>query len=387
MGDASGSSTVLVVNSGSSSLKLAVFSLETGAPRRLAVAAVEGIGSETGHARVNRGSGPVERSARCAHHPAALTLGLELLDSDVAHIDAVGHRIVHGGPSHVQPAILDPALRASLAKVVALAPLHLPACLAGVDASAARFPDAVQIACFDTAFHASLPELAARLPLPARFAEVRRYGFHGLSYEHVLATLGPAAPRRIVIAHLGGGSSLVAVKDGRSIDTTMSFTPAGGVLMGTRAGDLDPGALIYLARERGQDVAALERIVNQESGLLALGGHSDLKTLVELSPSDPQARLAVEMFGYAVRKQIGAYTAALGGLDLLVFTGGIGEHSARVRALACRELEVLGVTLDEARNARGDAVISAASSRCEVRLVTANEELVIARHVATLLGA
>ncbi len=245
----------------------------------------------------------------------------------------------------------------------------------------------MQIVCFDTAFHATLPEVAARLPVPGRFTEVRRYGFHGLSYEHVMATLGSAAPLRIVIAHLGGGSSLVAVKDGRSIDTTMSFTPASGILMGTRPGDLDPGVLIYLARERGLDIAALEHLVNHESGLLAVGGQSELKTLVELSLTDPKARLAVEMFGYAVRKQIGAYAAALGGLDLLVFTGGIGEHSDVVRALACRELAVLGISLDEVRNARGDTVISAASSRCEVRLVSANEELVIARHVAALRQA
>jgi acetate kinase len=230
-----------------------------------------------------------------------------------------------------------------------------------------------------------MPEVARRLPLPDRFKEIRRYGFHGLSYEYVMSALGPAAPSRIVIAHLGNGASLVAVKDGRSIDTTMGLTPAGGILMGTRPGDLDPGVLIYLAREKGLGPDALEQLVDRESGLVAIGGTSDMKTLLERSPSDPRAQLAVEMFGYSVRKAIGAFAAALGGLDLLVFTGGIGEHAAPVRAEACRGLEPFGIEVDAKRNAAHAAIISAASSRAVVRVVTTDEDAVIARHARRLV--
>jgi acetate kinase len=261
----------------------------------------------------------------------------------------------------------------------------MPACIAGIEAIAARHPGMPQVVCFDTAFHATLPEVARRLPLPDRFNAVRRYGFHGLSYEYVMSTLGVEPPPRIVIAHLGNGASLVAVKDGRAIDTTMGLTPTGGILMGTRSGDLDPGVLVYLARSNGLGPDALEHLVDRESGLLAVGGTSDMKTLLERSRSDPRARLAVQMFGYAVRKAIGAFAAALGGIDLLAFTGGIGERAAPIRAEACRGLEPFGIEVDAERNARDEEVISGASSRSVVRVVTANEDLVIARHARRLV--
>jgi acetate kinase len=294
----------------------------------------------------------------------------------------VGHRIVHGGPRHLAPSRIDAGLLADLKALIPLAPLHMVSAVEGIEAVTAIHPELPQVACFDTAFHATMPEIARRLPLSDALDRegVRRYGFHGLSYEHILSVLGPAPPPRLVIAHLGSGASLVAVKDGRSIDTTMGFTPAGGILMGTRSGDLDPGVIVYLLRNEQLSADALEAILERESGLRAVGGTSDMKALLGRATEDPRATLALAMFGYAVRKAIGGLTAALGGLDMLVFTGGIGEHAAAVRAEACEGLGYLGIRLDEERNARGDGHISAEGSRCPVRVIPANEELVIARH-------
>ncbi len=380
-------SIVLAVNSGSSSLKFALFEMDEGRERRLVDGAVERIGADEGRAWIRHGETRTERTANCQNHGAALALGLELLAmSNQRPLSVVGHRVVHGGCEHVQPAIVDEVLLASLHRLVPLAPLHMPACVAGIEAIVARDPGMTQVVCFDTAFHATLPEVARRLPLPDGQRDVRRYGFHGLSCEYTMSTLGPNPPSRIVIAHLGNGSSLTAVKDGRSIDTTMGFTPTGGILMGTRSGDLDPGVLIYLAREQGLGPDALEHLVDRESGLLAVGGTSDMKTLLERSLTDARARLAVEMFTYAVKKAIGAFVAALGGLDVLVFTGGIGERAGAIRAAACDGLQPLGIDIDSERNARHDAVISGESSRAVVRVVTADEDLVIARHALQLLG-
>jgi len=300
---------------------------------------------------------------------------------------AVVHRVVHGGPRYTRATRVDAEVSAELRRLVPLAPLHLPAALAGMEAAARRWPDCPQVACFDTAFHASLPEVARRLPLPAAVLgdEVHRYGFHGLSYAHVMWTLGESAPPRIVIAHLGSGASLVAVADGRSVDTTMGFTPAGGVPMGTRTGDLDPGVLFYLARARGLTVDELERLCEHESGLRGVGGSADVRELAARAPHDPAAALALQLFAYQIRKSIGAFAAVLGGVDLLVFTGGIGEHAAGVREAACRGLGALGVQLDGARNAAGASVISAEESRCVVRVIPADEEAQMAREARGLL--
>jgi acetate kinase len=373
---------VLSINCGSSSLKFAVYA--EGSERRAAEGAVERIGGAGGRAWIRQGAARAEREAACPDHAAALAMAFELLaTSDAPRAAVAGHRIVHGGPDHVRPALVDKALLASLRSLVPLAPLHLPSSLAAIEAIAARDPGLPQVACFDTAFHAGLPELARRLPLPERYREVRRYGFHGLSYEYVMSVLGPAAPARIVIAHLGNGASLVAIKDGLPVDTTMGLTPAGGILMGTRTGDLDPGAMIYLARERGLGPDALEQLLERESGLLAIGGTPDMEALLARSSTEPGARLAVEMFGYAVRKAIGAFAAALGGLDLLVFTGGIGERAPEIRSEACRGLECLGVVLDADRNAGSEEIASAPSSRVLVRVVSTDEDLMIARHART----
>jgi acetate kinase len=256
-----------------------------------------------------------------------------------------------------------------------------------MEATLVSLPDAPQVACFDTAFHASMPECAARFPLPAHFYDegVRRYGFHGLSYEYVLSTLGAPPPARLIIAHLGNGASLAAIQDGRSIDTTMGFTPTGGIMMGTRSGDLDPGLVLYLLREKGFSVAGLEQLVEKDSGLLGIAGQSDMRTLVQHQADDERARLAVAMLGYQVRKTIGAYIAVLGGLDVLVFTGGIGEHTPAVRSEACRGLEAFGLGLDAGKNERNEPAIHKAGSTAAVLVVETDEDRVIARQTAALV--
>lgn len=359
----------LVLNAGSSSLKYALFEL-AGARERELVRGKEEVHGEGGHTR--------------ALHAALATLGA----SEHPAPECVGHRLVHGGPRHRAPVRVDPALLASLRDVVPLSPLHLPAELAAVEAVATALPGAPQVVCFDTAFHRTLPEVAVRFALPEQLFEggVRRYGFHGLSYEHVVDVLGAEMLGRAVIAHLGSGASMAAVESGRSVETTMGMTPAGGMVMGTRAGDLDPGVLVYLL-DHGYDTRALQQLVEREAGLRALsGGASDVKELLERRGRDPRAALALAMFVYSAKKWIGALAAVLGGLDTLVFTGGVGENAAPIRGEICAGLGHLGVTIDEAANARGADVVSTAGSRCAVRIVPADEERVIARHTRRVLG-
>jgi acetate kinase len=241
--------------------------------------------------------------------------------------------------------------------------------------------------CFDTAFHRTLPEVARRLAVPEEWYArgVRRYGFHGLSYEYVVQSFGTSLPRRLVVAHLGSGASLAAIAEGRSLDTSMGFTPAGGLPMGTRSGDLDPGVFVHLLREGGYSADQLEEVVDRRSGLKGIAGSADMSELVaRVGRGDAQARAAVELFSYAVKKQLGAYLAALGGLDCLVFTGGIGEHVALVRELVAAGLEPLGLTLDRERNQRHAPIISADDSPVTIRVLTTNEDLVIARHAYRL---
>ena len=304
--------------------------------------------------------------------------------------DAAGHRVVHGGVRYPSPVRIDADVLDGLRALTPLAPLHQPAALDGIAAVARSHPDLAQVACFDTAFHSGLPEVAQRLPVPDELwnAGVRRYGFHGLSYEHVVANVGSDELGRAVLAHLGSGASLAAVDHGQSVDTTMAFTPASGIPMSTRAGDLDPSVLVYLARERGYGADDLEHMVERESGLLALSGSTaDMRALLDARATDPRAALAVATFCYRVRAQIGAYAAVLGGLDTLVFTGGIGERSAPVRAEICEGLAHLGVSVDPAANDRDGEIISQTGSGCTVRVVPTDEEMVIARHTAALVGS
>jgi acetate kinase len=350
---------VLALNAGSSSLKLALFDDE----RRLAKEEV-----------------PVE------DHATAARAAFDGMERDgLPRPEAVGHRFVHGGPRHDRPALVDRSLREELAALVPFAPLHLPAELRVLDAARERYPDAAQVACFDTSFHRTLPDVAERFALPRELYDrgVRRYGFHGLSYEYVVRAVGADALGRAVVAHLGNGASMCAVTGGKSVDTSMGLTPAGGLMMGTRPGDLDPGVLLRLLDE-GMDARSLGDLVNDRSGLLGVSGTtSDMKRLLAAAPADPRASLAVEMFSYAAKKQVGAYAAVLGGLDTLVFTGGIGERAARVRARICAGLEHLGVHLDESKNARDEREIG--EGPCRVLVVPTDEESVIARHALAML--
>ena len=347
---------ILALNLGSSSLKFAVFAV--------------------GDRERKLGGGSV----------ASLDEALEAVSNgSLGPIDAVGHRIVHGGVRHAAPAPIDRALVAELRDLVRFAPLHLPGEIELVEQSLARLPGVPHVACFDTSFHRRMPEVAERLPIAQALADegVRRYGFHGLSYESIVDGVGGKALGRAVLAHLGNGSSLAAVKDGEPLDTTMGFTPTGGCVMGTRSGDLDPGVLVYLARRHGYDADALDHAVNREAGLAGIsGGVSDVRRLLAARGRDPRARLAIEVFCQSVRKHVGALATVLGGIDSLVFTGGIGEHAAPIRAEISRGLDHLGVAVDASRNDAGSAVISPEGAPVAVRVVPAEEERMIARHTA-----
>jgi acetate kinase len=301
--------------------------------------------------------------------------------------DAVGHRLVHGGPRHAAPEKITDALLKELRSLIPYAPLHLPDEIAAIESINSHFSGLPQVVCFDTAFHRSMPEVAQRFALPRALWDegIRRYGFHGISYEYVVRTLGVSPPLNLIIAHLGNGASMAAVKNGTALDTTMGFTPAGGFMMGTRCGDLDPGIILYLLNEKHFDPQRLDELVNRQSGLLGVSGISDMKTLLERTDTEPNAAMAVQMFCYQLRKQIGAFAAALGGLDLLVFTGGIGERAAPVRWQACTGLEYLGVKLDRDRNDANAETISTDDGRCLVRVIRTNEDLMIARHTYQLI--
>lgn len=382
--------TVLVLNIGSSSLKFALFDC-AGEQTRLAEGAVEAIAQDGGRLWLRSAADGVvsDRMQTVADPAAAIALAFAALASArLATPESVGHRLVHGGPSHHAPTRVDAALLAALHDAVAFAPLHLPAALAGIAAVSAHFPGLPQVACFDTHFHHALPEVARRLPM-ARAIDargLRRYGFHGLSYESVVDRVGASRLGRAVIAHLGNGASMAAVVHGASHDTTMGLTPTGGLMMGTRTGDLDPGVLLHLLAT-GEDAGSLARIVNHEAGLLGVSGRTaDVKALLALRATDPDAALAIDMFCHHAIKAVGALTATMGGVDTLVFTGGIGEHAAAVRAQICGPLAYLGVTIDAARNAAASEIISVDDSTCTVRVVATDEERMIARHTARLIS-
>jgi acetate kinase len=383
---------ILCMNSGSSSLKFALYRVDEEQESLLAQGAVERIGLEEGLLWVGatKAKSPHEVHRHFPQHKAAVheTFGaLERLHLPTP--DAVGHRVVHGGPHHSAPARVDPKLLQTLRGLIPFAPLHLPSEILCIEAVAERLPQLIQVACFDTAFHRRMPELAQRFPLPRHLWDegLRRYGFHGLSYEYIVETLGDAARGRVIIAHLGNGASMAAVRDGQPLDTTMGFTPAGGFMMGTRSGDLDPGIIIHLMNEKGYDCQRIDDLVNREAGLLGVSGTSpDMKTLLEQRERKPHAEQAIWMFCYQLRKQIGSFAAALGGLDTLVFTGGIGERAAPVRWSVCQGLEHLGIRVDSQRNETHADVISLPDSACVVRVIPTNEDLIIARHTRRFIG-
>jgi acetate kinase len=384
------SRVILCLNSGSSSLKFALYEICDGKEILLAQGAVESNDTEVARLWINSAQRKIEKTGReMSSVSAALhAASVELERLELPRFDAVGHRLVHGGQHHAVPERITDTLLNELRSLIPFAPLHLPDEIAGIVAVTSHFSSVPQVACFDTAFHRSMPEVAQRFALPRALWDqgIRRYGFHGISYEYIMRTLGANPPSRIIIAHLGNGASMAAVKDGRPLDTTMGFTPAGGFMMGTRSGDLDPGIICYLLNERHFDAHGLVELVNHQSGLLGVSGiSSDMKTLLERADTEPDAAMAVQMFCYQLRKQIGALSAALGGLDLLVFTGGIGERAAPVRWEACSGLEHLGVRLDRERNDSNADTISTPDSRCLVRVIPTNEDLMIARHTHELI--
>ena len=376
--------TILSLNGGSSSLKFAVYRLSGTAEERMFSGAVEAIGQPSGKAWLRgRDKALQEETGKFPDHTAAMKkMFAGLREQGVEKLAAAGHRIVHGGPKFTAPQLIDVRLKQALKELIPFAPLHLPSQIAMIEAVEAHFPDLPQVACFDTAFHSRMPEEAQRFALPQRFWEqgIRRYGFHGLSYEYVIGKLGGKLGRRAIIAHLGNGASMVALKDGLPMDTSMGMTPTGGFMMGTRSGDLDPGVLIHLLKT-GYSAEQLEELVDHEAGLLGVSGHtSDMKALLQKSQTDSAAHMAVQMFAYQVRKFIGAYAAVLNGLDTLVFTGGIGERAADVRGKICSGLGYLGVALETQANAQNAEVISLPNSQCAVRVVHTDEDLMIVRH-------
>jgi acetate kinase len=381
---------VLALNSGSSSLKFGFYGVGSSKTERLVSGEAESIGDKSGkfHAEDSRGNallsetGPI-RSQR----EAIIRIGTFLVESKMPKPAAIGHRIVHGGPKLRQHCLIDDTVLMQLEAAAPFAPLHIPSALSVIRFAKEHFPRLPQVACFDTTFHAELPAVARVLPLAKELQSegIQRYGFHGLSCESIVHQLANELPSRIVIAHLGNGASVTAVKDGKSIDTSMGLTPTGGVIMGTRSGDLDPGVLVYLMREKNFDAAMLEELVDHRSGLFGVSGvGSDMRRLQEAASSNPDARLAIQMFCYSVRKQIAAMIAALGGLDLLVFTGGIGENDFEVRSAICGGLSWFGVSLDSARNRAGESPVSDPTSSCAVRVLPSQEDDEIARHTWAL---
>ena len=345
---------ILALNSGSSSLKFGLYQPGATDEQPLLTGSADGIGRDNGSLRILSSDGKPLLQRDCIHESqgdALNTLAATIREHTQSAPVAVGHRIVHGGPNLYRHQIITPQVLDQLRSATHFAPLHIPQALSLITAAQSIFPSAAQFACFDDAFHQAIPEVASHFALPQRYFDegIRRYGFHGISYESLVHHFGARLPKRAIFAHLGNGSSLCALRNGVSIDTTMGLTPTGGIPMGTRSGDLDPGVLLYLLRNEKLSADSLEDLLNHQSGLFALSsGESDVKTLEERAHAgDTKACFALDVFAVSVRKTIGAYMALLGGVDLLVFTGGIGEHSSRIRSAATHGLDSLGLTPDK----------------------------------------
>ncbi len=395
---------VLVLNSGSSSIKFRVYEAQ-GEIRELARGIVERIGEEISRVRYRGPRGEIEYEARIASHEEGLGHVLKALTdpekgviSDPSEIRGVGHRVVHGGDAVSQPVVVDEEVEAAIERFAVMAPLHNPANLAGIRAAKKVFPDALHVAVFDTAFHQTLPEEAYLYAIPYEYYEkyrVRRYGFHGISHmyvaERAAEILGrPLEELRIITCHLGNGASLAAVKGGRSVETSMGLTPLEGLVMGTRSGDIDPSIFYFLMKWEGLSADEVYTLLNKRSGLLGLSGISnDVRVLTErMEAGDEAAARALRVYAHRVKKYIGAYMAVLGGADAIVFTAGVGENSALMRSMILEGLEGLGIVLDEEKNrdpAAHGYVVSSDSSQVKVLVIPTNEELVIARETLRLL--
>jgi acetate kinase len=385
---------ILAINAGSSSTKLALYELHHGAPKLAASGLLEGLGDKPHFiARDPAGKVLTEQSFQDAagSHEDHLAVVLDFAEHALGRdtLQAAGHRIVHGGADHVAPEIVTPSLLEALEKLVPLAPLHQPHGLAPIRALAKLRPSLMQVACFDTAFHHTMPALATTMAIPRDLTAsgIRRYGFHGLSYEFIADRLRNLAPDlaqgRVIAAHLGNGASLCAMHCGKSADTTMGFTALDGLMMGTRCGTIDPGVLLYLQQQRHLSVHDVEDLLYHKSGLLGVSGISaDMRTLMK--SADPHAREAIDLFAFRIARETAALAGTLGGLDGIVFTAGIGEHSPEIRQAVCTRLAWLGATLDPARNQKGDGRISADGSPLQIWVIPTDEEITIARHTAAL---
>ena len=386
---------ILTINTGSSSLKAGVYSF--GAVETLELAArAERIGRSESRLQITDAQGAplFDQPTPLPDYAAALQSLLAWFDGHGSGtaLGAVGHRVVHGGSHFTAPQRITDDLIATLQQLVPLDPDHLPQALAAIQATRQAYPSIPQVACFDTTFHHQMPPVAQHYALPHEFWDlgVRRYGFHGLSYEYIMDALrriDPAAVAgRVIIAHLGNGASMAAVQRGIGVDTTMGLTPTGGLVMGTRSGDLDPGVLLYLLQTQGMAPADLNTLINQRSGLLGISGSTaDMRDLLDQEEGDPRAAAAIALFCYQARKFLGALAAVLGGLDTLIFTGGIGEHAAPIRERICTDLEFLGIQLDARRNAAHAPIISRDGSPTKVRVMPTDEDLMIARHTDQII--
>ena len=387
---------VLVINAGSSSIKFAAYTDGGGEPELAIKGQLEGIGSDPSFAAKNAAGERIDacdewpRGSRL-DHAGAIDFILKRLHETQPDLDivAAGHRVVHGGLAYDRPVRIDEGAMQALAELIPLAPLHQPHNLAGIRAVAAVDPALPQVACFDTAFHRGKPLVAEIFALPRALTDsgIHRYGFHGLSYEYIARRLPRVVPsaRRVVVAHLGNGASMCAIKDGRSVDSTMGFTAVDGLPMGTRSGALDPGVLLFLLQERGYDAAALERLLYKEAGLLGISGISnDMRDL--LASRDPRAAEAVDIFCYHIAKNLGALAATLGGLDALVFTAGIGENAGEVRAHVCELSAWMGIELDADANRSNGPCLTTDRSSVSAWVIPTDEERMIAIHTRAVIG-
>jgi acetate kinase len=392
-------SSILTINGGSSSIKFALFD-QVDPPQRSLTGAVERIGVADTVINAQGANYPLARNEPFPSADLAQA-GERLIDWLGKHVAletvaGIGHRVVHGGPRFIQAELLNAELIDALKRISPLDPDHLPGEIALIDSFLQRLPRVRQVACFDTAFHRDMPRVAQLLPVPRRYeaSGVRRYGFHGLSYTYLVEELarvaGPESARgRLVLAHLGSGASMVAVRDGKCVDTTMALTPTSGLVMGERTGDLDPGFLIYVLRQERMTVEQVAELVNRKSGLLGVSGiSSDMKDLLDRESTEPHAAEAVELFCRQAAKHAAAMAVAAGGLDTLVFSAGIGERSAPVRERICTRLGFLGIRIDPARNAVAAPVISTDDSTVTVRVIPTDEEITIARQtLATVVSS
>jgi acetate kinase len=390
MTDAEPGLNILALNSGSSSLKFGMYRVHPSRTEMLLCGEAQSIGGKEGKflAQDSHQAALLSETASIpSQREAIIRIGRLLADSKMPTPAAIGHRIVHGGPKLRQHCSIDDSVLRQLEAAIAFAPLHVPSALSVIRFAQEHFPGLPQVACFDTTFHAELEEVARVLPIAEdlRSEGIQRYGFHGLSCESIVHQLKNDLPNRLIIAHLGNGASITAVRGGKSIDTSMGLTPTGGIIMGTRSGDLDPGVLVYLVREKKFNATMLEELVDHRSGLLGISGvGSDMRRLHEAASSNPDARLAIRMFCYSARKQLAGMIAALDGIDLIVFTGGIGENDGDVRAAICGGLSWIGVSLDDARNRSATNPISDTASRCAVLVLASQEDEQIARHTWAL---